>query len=369
VSDRLRVALVGGPMYDQIYDDRFGLGSGQVEVIVHADHPTLNRRVAELLAAGERIDVLATHSKYAPSQARWLRPLDDLLDPVATAPLAPGAVDLCRFGDVLLCAPRNIDVRVVWARTDRVDQLPPTWDALEGSSVVFGFPGRESGLFGTFFELVRASGGDLFDAAVQPTMATDAAEDAIATLVRLAQRAPADLPEWHYDQLDRALLDGRIDAAGAWPGGWAAIRDSALVDRLRPYAYPAGRVRRAVYAGCHAWAIPQTSGDLDGACALVERLLGFDAQAADADAGTICAHRDALAAHEPESELDRARLAITMLMIADGMITFPPLAQFDRIEDAGWSAINAALRGELSPRAATHAIQIAAESVLAPPHT
>ena len=33
-----------------------------------------------MLAAGERIDVLATHSKYAPSQAQWLRPLDDLVD-------------------------------------------------------------------------------------------------------------------------------------------------------------------------------------------------------------------------------------------------------------------------------------------------
>ena len=65
-TDRLRVALVGGPMYDHLYEL---LDPDEVEVVVHADHPTLNRRVAELLAAGERLDVLATHSKYAPSQA------------------------------------------------------------------------------------------------------------------------------------------------------------------------------------------------------------------------------------------------------------------------------------------------------------
>ena len=49
----LRVALVGGPMYDHLYSifDEY-----DVEVIVHADHPTLNRKVAEMLAAGERID-------------------------------------------------------------------------------------------------------------------------------------------------------------------------------------------------------------------------------------------------------------------------------------------------------------------------
>jgi len=48
----LCIALVGGPMYDHLYSifDEY-----DVEVVVHADHPTLNRKVAEMLAAGERI--------------------------------------------------------------------------------------------------------------------------------------------------------------------------------------------------------------------------------------------------------------------------------------------------------------------------
>src|SRR6058998_1397171 len=108
----LRVALVGGPMYDGMYE----LLPDDVEIVVHADHPTLNRRVAELLAAGERLDVISTHGKYAPSQAQWLRPLDDLVD---TAALAPKAVELCSFQGDVLCAPRNIDVRTLWWRTDR----------------------------------------------------------------------------------------------------------------------------------------------------------------------------------------------------------------------------------------------------------
>ena len=61
----LRVALVGGPMYDGLYS----LLPEGTEVVVHADHPTLNRAVADLLAEGTRIDLLSTHSKYAPSQA------------------------------------------------------------------------------------------------------------------------------------------------------------------------------------------------------------------------------------------------------------------------------------------------------------
>jgi len=358
----LRVALVGGPMYDHLYE---ALAPQDVDVVVHADHPTLNREVARMLAAGERIDVLATHSKYAPSQSQWLRPLDELVDARVVEPLAPRAVDLCRFGGVQLCLPRLIDVRVLWARTDRVVNVPDTWDALVASDIVFGFPGRESGLFGGFFELVVGYGGELFDAQMRPTMATTEAEHAIETLCRLAARAPHELVEWHYDQVDAALLDGRVDAAAAWPGAWGAIRSSSLADRLAPHLYPAGPARRVSYAGCHAWAIPQTCGDLEGAVALVQRLLGAELQAVDAAGGSMCAHRDALAQLTPSSAVDRERLAITRRTIDDAMITYPQLARFPEIEDAGWSAIRDALRGRISPAEAARAIQMAAEAVLA----
>jgi multiple sugar transport system substrate-binding protein len=354
----LRVALVGGPMYDHLYD---ALGS-DVEVVVHADHPTLNRRAAEMLAAGERIDVLATHSKYAPSQAQWLRPLDELVGTATIAPLAPGAVELCRFDGAQLCLPRLIDVRVLWVRADRVDTVPDTWDALVASNIVFGFPGRESGLFGGFFELVVGRGGALFDAQLRPTMNTTDAEQAVDTLCRLAVRAPEDLVDWHYDQVDAALLDGRVEAAAAWPGGWGAIRASSLP--LEPHLYPAGPARRVSYAGVHAWAIPKTCGDVDGAAALVNRLLGAEMQGLDAAGGNMCAHRDALASVAPGSDVDRRRLEITRQMIDEGMITYPPLPRFPEIEDAGWTAIRDALRGRVSPADATRAIQDVATSVL-----
>ena len=361
-TGRLRVALVGGPMYDHL-DTCFDPTA--VEIVVHADHPTLNRRVAEMLAAGERIDVLATHSKYAPSQREWLHPLDALLEPAVLTRLAPRAVDLCRFEGALLAAPRLVDVRVVWAYTDRVPAMPDTWAELLESDIVFGFPGRESGLFGTFFELVVGAGGSLFSADLAPTMATPEAEWAVETLCRLAARAPSDLPDWHYDDVDTALLTGRVDAAAAWPGGWGAIRTRAPGDELAPFRYPAGPTRRVSYAGCHAWAIPTTCGDLDAAVALVTELLGPDVQSLDAAGGNMCAHLDALAAITPANDTDRRRLEITRETIDTAMITYPPLTRFPEIEDAGWSAIRNALIGNCSPAQAVGAIQTAAETVLA----
>ncbi len=360
----LQVAVVKGPMYDHLYAL---FDPDQVEVIIHEDHPTLNRHVAELLGAGERLDLIATHSKYAPSQAEWLYPLDTIVTPDAVAALAPLSVELCRYEGQLRCLPRLIDVRILWVRSDRVHDVPETWRALAESDVVFGFPGRESGLFGTFFELVVGMGGRLFDGEGNPCMDSPEAEESIEILCQLASRAPADLLTWHYDDVDRALLDGRLDAAAGWPGAWAPIAESSLASLLEPHRYLAGRARHVSYSGCHAWAIPTTCGDLPSARALLEQLIGADAQRLDATGGNMCAHIDALAAVEPVNNIDGRRLAITRSTIAESMITYPSLQNFPRLEDAGWATINAALCGDLLPRAAAKSIQSQAERILSAP--
>ena len=356
-TSRLRVALVGGPMYDRLYD----LIEADVEVVVHADHPTLNREVAGRLSAGERLDVISTHGKYAPSQAAWLLPLDDLLDAETLAALAPRAVELCSFRGSLLCLPRNIDVRVLWWRTDLLERPPRTWDEVETAPGAFGFTGRESGLFGLFFELMVAAGAALFDADGRPTLTGPEAVAAVSRLQRLAGKAPADLPGWHYDDVDDALVDGRVAMAAAWPGGYDRIRRSERAGVLAPAMYPGGRS----YSGCHGWAIPRSCGDVPGAVALVTRLASIDAGRLEAAAGGIPAHGGALAEHEPLDAVDAERLSITMATIADSMLTYPPLARFPEVEDAGWGAIHDALTGDIDAATSVARMQAVAEEVLA----
>lgn len=360
----LRVALVGGPMYDGLYRI---LDGWDVEVAVHADHPTLNRAVADLLARGERIDVLSTHCKYAPSQARWLRPLDQLIDADIVAALAPAAVELCRFDGALLCVPRNIDVRVLWANRRLLGErtVPETWDDLAAGALAFGFPGRESGLFGTFFEIVVGRGGRLFDDSLEPTLATDAARHAVDTLVRLARRAPDDLTDWHYDQVDAALGSGRVPLAAAWPGATRTLRAAAVGQHLEPHPYLSGPLGLRSYAGVHAWAIPSTCADENGAVRLISRLSSAEAQALEAASGAVCAHTGVFDNLAGDDEIDAERLAITRRTIAGSMITYPPLVRFPEIEDAGWSALRQALRGEIDTESALAAMQAAAERVLA----
>ncbi len=348
MSGKLRVALVGGPMYDALYEAFLD----EVEVVVHADHPTLNRRVAELLDAGERIDVLSTHGKYAPSQRRWLHPLDGLLDPSTVAALEPGAVALCRDGGDLLCAPRNVDVRVLWWRADRMDAAPDTWTDLLDSGARFGFTGRGSGLFGLFFEMVVGRGGRLFDepgtGAPRAVLDEEIARRSLETILALGARAPSGdggVASWHYDEVDAALGGGLVDCAAAWPGATSTLRASRAGPHLRPAPYPAGPTRRVSYSGCHGWAIPRTCGDLGAAVALVERLCGVGAHRVEAEFGGIPARTDVLGSIRPADAVDAARLDATRRTVAGAMITYPALERFPRLEDRGSAAITAALLG------------------------
>ena len=356
----MRVALVGGPMYDGIYR----MLPGDCEVVVHADHPTLNRAVADLLSQGERLDLISTHSKYAPSQAEWLHPLDSFVAPALVGRLAPGAVELCRSDGQLLCVPRSIDVRVLWYRADCLDRPPDRWDDLEATGLPFGFPGRESGLFGTFFELVVGAGGRLFSAAGQPTMDGPEAVAAVERLYRLAQRGPEDLPGWHYDEVDAALSSGRVAMAASWPGGFGALRASPFYDRLQPAPYPSGPSRRVTYAGCHAWAVPRTAAEPEASMAVIGQLCSPEAARLDADGGTVCADVATFASRQPADAKDALRLQLTRAAIEEAMITYPPLRRFPEIEDAGWGAIHDALLGRLTAAEAVARIQAVAREVL-----
>ena len=118
------------------------------------------------------------------------------------------------------------------------------------------------------------------------------------------------------------------------------------------------------YSGCHGWAIPRTCGDVAGATALIEELSTYEAHALDAESGTVCARVDAFAAVQPLDDTDARRLEITRATVEDGMITYPPLPRFPEIEDAAWTSINAALRGEITPKDAVDRMQATAEAAL-----
>src|ERR1035438_6714195 len=169
VSERtVRVALTSGGMYDRLYEriPEFEHSTGvAVAIGFRGTHPDLNAHLAALDPVP--YDLVATHTKYAPSQRRFLAPLEGF----DTADFFPSLLDLATIDGALYGIPRNIDLRLLHYRTDLVAAPPATWDELVALArrltrppqfYGFVFTGIESGLFGTFFELAEAAGARVF---------------------------------------------------------------------------------------------------------------------------------------------------------------------------------------------------------------
>ena len=373
-ASSVRVALVGGPMYDQVYaaiPEFERAASLRVEIVAKLPHPELNAFVKDAFESGTPLDAISTHTKYAPSQAQWLRPLDELVPAELIDDLLPRPAELSRIDGRLMQVPRNLDVRLMHYRTDLLQQAPATWQELVDTATrltrlpsFFGFlfPGRNSGLFGTFYELLVGAGGDLFDDELRPAFASDAGRWAVEQIRDLYQRVtPRDLVHWHYDDISIAFRAGDAAMVADWPGSYHLYRDPAtcrVADRVGLGLLPAGPAgTRAAYAGCHSFAIARGARNPEGAAALIRHLTSFDAQLGEARRGAIPCRASALSAVRSEAA-GNAAMAERWRLLAETeqtMIIPPRFAAYPLCEDALWRNVQRAMTGSVSPADAVHA--------------
>jgi multiple sugar transport system substrate-binding protein len=392
-------------MYDALYEalPRFEQETGyKVDVLERLPHPELNAYLKRVFESGAAdLDLLSTHTKYAPSQAQWLAPLDDWLPDETIADILPRPLELARIEGRLLQVPRNLDVRLLHYRRDLFDHpneqdafmrqfgrpltVPDTWAELvdaatfftrsvhNGGRPLFGFlfPGRDSGLFGTFYELLVGAGGILFDEGLKPAFHSTAGAWAAGVLADLyggRRVTPRELPAWHYDEISVAFRDGRAALVADWPGSYHLYRNaetcrvSASVG-LAPL--PAGAAGiRAAYAGCHSFAIARSARNREGAIALLQYLTSFEAQLGEARRGAIPCRASALARVRDEAAGDAAEARRwTLLAETERTMIIPPrFAAYPQCEEAIWQAVQQAMLGHSSP---AHAVQRAALEVQA----
>ena len=368
MSESLRILLVGGPMYDPLYkrlaefEEQEGI---DVEAVVAPTHPDLNERIEEEFDSGAAsYDLISTHTKYAPSQRQWLTPLDEDLEASDLEHFTPRTLELARIGGSLYGIPRNLDVKLLYYRTDLVPEPPSSWEELReeaarlrsGDLYGFVFPGKESGLFGHFFELHAMAGGRMFEneGPPVPTLNDEAGLWALGLLEDLCSRAaPEETPDWHYDEVAACFRRGKAAMSTDWPGGFYTYEDPAqseVTDRFDVALYPEGRAGRFVYSSSHTFAIPSTVRDRPAALELLRFLTSRESQAFEANLGTLPARGDALqearSAAEPGSLAERRW---DLLEQAEEVALIPPKHQnYPAVEDAIWQGIREALLGNKS---------------------
>jgi multiple sugar transport system substrate-binding protein len=382
----VRVALVGGPMYDPLYEtiSEFERESGVlVETVGRFPHPELNAFLKRALDSDlPVVDLISTHTKYAPSQAQGLAPLDGVLTAAEKDDILERPRELSCIGGALRQAPRNLDVRLLHYRRDLFEdpreqdafaratgrelRVPDTWTELAEVASFFTrpglygflFPGRDSGLFGTFYELLVGAGGDLFDASLQPAFESDAgvwAAAFIADLHHVRRVTPRELPSWHYDEISAAFRAGRAAMVCDWPGSYHLYRDPAscrVWQHVGLAALPSGPAGvRAAYAGCHSFAVAANARNSAGAAALLRFLTSSEAQLSEARRGAIPCRRSALERRRREAAGDpvEARRWDLLARAEQTMIVPPRFAAYPLCEDAIWHAIQGAMTGEVTP--------------------
>jgi multiple sugar transport system substrate-binding protein len=359
VSAALRVLLVGGPMYDPLYgrlpefEEEHGLG---VEAVVAPTHPGLNERIEEEFGSGAAgYDLISTHTKYAPSQRQWLTPLDDDLSLSELAPFTGRPLELARIDGALYGVPRNLDVKLLHYRTDLMEDQPSSWEDLRETAARlrsddlygFAFPGKESGLFGHFFELHAMAGGVMFEEGGPPAPRVDdeAGRWALGLLKDLYENAaPKETPDWHYDEVAACFREGRAAMSTDWPGGFYTYVDpgsSEVAGSFDVALYPEGSAGRHVYSGSHSFAIPAGVRDRPAAIELLRFLTSRESQAYEAGLGTLPARGDAL--ENARAETEPGSLAARrwdLLEKAQEAALIPPKhPNYPAVEDAIWEGI------------------------------
>jgi multiple sugar transport system substrate-binding protein len=378
VSGRLRVLLVGGPMYDPLYT-RLGefqeRESLEVETVVAPTHPDLNEQIeAEFASGAAAYDLISTHTKYAPSQIQWLTPLDDDLDDGELEPFTPRTLELARIGGELYSLPRNLDVKLLLYLTDLMEDQPSSWeDLLETASRLrsdnlygFTFPGKESGLFGHFFELHAMAGGRMFEdeGPPAPRLDDEPGHWALGLLRGLYERAaPPETPNWHYDEVAACFREGRSAMSTDWPGGFYTYIDpgqSSIVDRFDVALYPEGPAGRHIYSSSHTFAIPATVSDRPAAIELLRFLTSRESQAYEARLGTLPARSDSLQDARSESDPLAGRRWALLERAQEAALVPPKHANYPAVEDAIWEGIREALLGNKSVEKALEDTEAAA---------
>lgn len=364
MTTELQVALVSGPAYDPLYDclplftEATGVG---VNVAFRGDHPTLNHHLAGLTEVP--YDLVSTHTKYAPSQMEFLAPLDGLIGSAQLEDFVPLLLDLARIDGALYSIPRNIDVRLLHFRTDLIESPPATWDELfelaratnsPPDHYGFIFPGRESGLFGTFFELAEMAGAHLFPGDLVPDIMNDGGRWALGLLSAFYSEGlvPPQLPEWHYDKVHECFRSGHAAMVGDWPGYYALYRDptiSEVYDRLGLSPYPTGPAGKSLaYGGGHTFALTQQGVSKDSALQLLLHLTASEQQLFEARQGCVPVRRSIMRQIQSEADpANDARLRMLETVISGHILIPPKFARYPKVEEVLWQTVQRAILGEI----------------------
>ncbi|KAF9947530.1 hypothetical protein BGZ72_010492 [Mortierella alpina] len=413
----LKIAVVGGPQYDRLYE-RLALFEHEtghrVQIVFKGSHPELNDYLAATFASSgssdsqPELDLVSTHIKYAPSQAHFLQELDEtLVSEQERAAFLPAALEASKIQGRLMQLPRMVDSRVLFYRDDVFEQLglqpPRTWkDLLHCASTIrranlpiatdpksdfmqgYVFPGKLSGLFGTFYELAMMEmqhGEALFDRKDRPVFEEAVVAEVLRYMRELVTSGavPQDIEKYYFDEVSALFAEGKVAMVADWPSFYSEMKRALKHQpgaRIKVMQYPVGaNGKRSAYSGMHSFAIPKSCRYPEHALQLLKFLVRDDQQWIEAsESGSFPtkklvlerlveeteARRRLVGASDEDAILDSERLKCLGATVQHDMAMFPHLTLYPELEDALYLMIQDAMMGRVTPEEAARSMRIRA---------
>ena len=399
----LKVKLIGGTQYEKLYSriPEWEKATGaKVEIVSSKNYFELDREIKQDMASGSiGWCVGSNHTSFAPQYTDLYIDLKPLLTADELAAYVPSAIKNSTVDGKLVQLPRVTDISNIYynkvlyddpAIKDRykakfgADLAPPkTYDEYKQQAVFFAnppsvygtaFPGKDEGLTGRFMEIVRANGGDMLDANLNPIFNQKPGLDALQWFVDLykAKAVPAGTVSYTWDDIGQGFAAGTMALDIDWPGFAAFFNDpqkSKIAGKIGLAEAPTGAGgKRGGWSGSHSFSVTQACDNKPAGLSFVKFLTDEDSEMMEARAGNLPTRTKAFADVEAEFKASNNQFMAEMFSTWEKSLaearTPPLIPQWIEVSNVIWPELQAAIVGQKTPQAALDSAADKAKQIL-----
>ena len=272
----------------------------------------------------------------------------------------PSTLETIKFdGEKYWGVPKQTDAGFLYYRTDKIDGIPPTWQAVydeakQGDGIVYQGAAYE-GLTVNFLELAFAAGGKvLSDDGTKSEINSPENVKALQFMVDgiKSGAAPKAVTTYMEEPARRAFENGRATFQRNWPYAYALGQKAAKVKgkfAVAPYPEFEGAGKAGILGG-HNLVISAFSKNPEGAVALIDYLTTPESIKRDAAKYSLA---PVLEATYDDAEVKEALPFADELKQAVAQAKSRPVSPvYTQISSAIYKNVNQALSGQQSPQAA-----------------
>ena len=390
----IKMANIGGGTYEAMYESIpiFEEATGAtVEIVALLDGFAIDQKLKVDFATGAAdYDVAWDHTSFVAQYTPFLLPLQDYFSEEELAPFSPAILDAATIDGNLYLIPRHADISPIHYRLDLYNdadiaaayeaangealEVPSTLEQIdrqarffvENGHSTYGYTvaGRDEALNGRFYEMVFASGGAMFDENWEPVFNDEIGVAVVEMLKGWYQDGiiPADTTSLVWDGVAAYFCNGDTAIKLEWYGWYAYFQDPdscpnisenfGLARGFTGLSIGGDAVRPSGWAGAHAFSVPASAPNPQAGIQLIKFLSSERVAYEEAQLGYLPTRGDVwdrmiTDAAASDRSLDRERLELAKLQVAEDFRTPPLIAEWIPFSNILYPVVQAIMLGDI----------------------